>query len=101
LGWTAVALLSIINYCWARYSGLTFTDPEYSAIAVTVLISTSLLFYGIFGRSSRVGEMIRYLVLWITIFPIGRAFTYLVALCAFHSWTVSWTISTKHWDSIG
>src|ERR1043166_4981541 len=78
LGWAALAVLSIINYFWAGYFGLTFTNPEYFIIAFAVLISISLLFYGIFGRSSRVGEMIRYVTLWITTIPVGCAFTYLL-----------------------
>jgi PAP2 superfamily len=83
LGWAALALLSIISYSVGGYFGLTFTNPEYYLIAGTVLISISLLFYGIFGRNSRVGEMIRYLVLWITTLPIGCAFTYLLASLRF------------------
>src|SRR5258706_13363509 len=76
LGWITLAMLLVINYFGAGYYGLTFTNPEYSIIAVVVLISISLLFYAIFGRNSRVGEMIRYLALWLTLFPVGRAFTY-------------------------
>jgi PAP2 superfamily len=79
LGWAALAILSLINYSLGGYAGLTFTNPDYSIVAVTVLISISLLFYGIFGRNSRVGEMIRYLALWLAIFPVGRAFTYVMA----------------------
>ena len=79
LGWTALAMLSIVNYCWARYCGLTFTDLEHNIVAFAVLIPMSLVFYGIFGRDSRVGEMIRYLALWITYLPVSCVFTYLLA----------------------
>jgi hypothetical protein len=79
LGWIALAMLSMTVYLGAKYFGLTFTDSESTVVAVGALLLISLLFYGIFGRNSRVGEMVRYLALWIAIFPVGRAFTYLSA----------------------
>lgn len=76
-------MLSSINYFWAAYYGLTFTNPEAYIIKCTVLISVSVLFYGIFGRSSRVGEMTRYLALWIGGAPVTMVFTYLLASLRF------------------
>jgi hypothetical protein len=83
LGWVAIIVLSIINYLGAKYYGLTFTNPEENIITIAVLASVSLLFYGLFGRNSRVGEMIRYLALWIANFPVGCVFTYILASSGF------------------
>jgi hypothetical protein len=83
LGWIALVVLSIINYLGAKSNGLTFTDPEYYMITLAVLASTCLLFYGIFGHNSRVGEMIRYLALWLAYTLAGSIFTYLLASLCF------------------
>jgi hypothetical protein len=83
LAWAALAALSIINYFWAGYLGLTFTNPEYCITAVSALVSMSLLCYGIFGHNSRVAEMMRYQALWIATLPVGLAFTYLLASLSF------------------
>jgi hypothetical protein len=79
LGWTILAILLAAVCLGAQHCGLAFTDSQPTVIAVGVLLSVSLIFYGIFGRASRVGEMVRYLALWIAIFPVGRAFTYVSA----------------------
>ena len=79
LGWIALAMLLLVDYCGARFFGLTFIDQEPNIIAVIVLIFVSLLFYGIFGRSSQVGAMVSYLALWIATLPVTCVFTYLLA----------------------
>src|SRR5262245_4872731 len=83
LAWAALAALSIINYFWAGYRGLTFTNPEYCMIAASALVSMSLLCYGTLGHNSRVADMMRYQALWITTLPVGLAFTYLLASLGF------------------
>lgn len=83
LNWTVIAMLSTINHFGAAYYGLTFTNPETYIVTCAVLISISVLFYSIFGRSSRVSAMTRYLTLWIVSFPVARAFTYLLASLRF------------------
>ena len=76
-------MLLLVDYCGARYFGLAVMDQGPSAIVVIVLISVSLLFYGIFGRTSRVGTMMRYLALWFATLPLTLVLTYLLATLSF------------------
>jgi hypothetical protein len=75
VGWVALAVLALVSYCGAHYSGLTFTDHATNIIAIAVLVSASLLFCSLFGRTSRVGAMLRYLALWIANIPVASVFT--------------------------
>lgn len=83
MGWIALAVLALVGYCGSQYSGLTFTDHATNIIAIAVLVSASLLFYSLFGRTSRVGAMLRYLALWIANIPVASVFTYVFASFSF------------------
>lgn len=73
----------IVNYLLANYYLLTVTNAKTPMLTVMGLIAICLFFYGIFGRNSRVGEMIRYLVLWVANLPVSVVFTYLLASLSF------------------
>ena len=81
--WAALAMLSVIDYLGAAYFGLTFTGPQATMYVCAGILTVSLLFYGMFGRVSRVGEMTRYLALWIASVPVANVFTYLLASLRF------------------
>jgi hypothetical protein len=74
--WAVIGLLSIAIYVAATHQGLAFTDPDYGIVAA---LASTLLISEIFGRNRRIGEMLRYLILWLATFPLGNCLCYLMA----------------------
>jgi hypothetical protein len=82
-GWLALAGLAVFIFALASYQGLAFEHPQTNIKIFAVLGTICLIFFALFGRSSRVGVMIGYLMLWIATGPLGFALSYVCATLNF------------------
>jgi hypothetical protein len=78
--WTAVILLSIVDFLLCHRLQLSFSNWGHLLLAAAVTGGVAL-FYRLSGRSSRLANLAQWTLLWVVFTNAGAVLTYIAAAC--------------------